>query len=324
MRVYISGNNVSDWVNGDNDSLDKFLIDNGHTVDISISSHTDSVLFLNWSTRCLRDLRQSERLGIPRVLIITEPSVVIPAYRNRRLMSRFSAKLEFGRPKLGVPYPQQFNLQYFDFEDRLDEVVAVAGKKESYVSGELYSLRTDAFSQIDGLSLFGTGWDARGLQSIVSNLKQFLIAIVSRQRISLRPLSHVFVPSSLRVDQVPNKLEAMSRYKYALVIENSEEYVSEKLLDAMMAGCVPVYVGGDPGAFGIPDELYVKSEPSVEKILQGIVQARNIEYSRWKFSAIEFLNSQFVSEARSGEKANWRIMTALIVATASAPSPKDS
>lgn len=324
MHIYISGNNVSDWVNSGNDSLDKFLIDNGHTVDISISSHTDSVLFLNWSTRCFRDLRQSERLGIPRVLIITEPSVVIPAYRNRRLMSRFSAKLEFGRPELGVPYPQQFNLQYFDFEDRLDEIVAVAGKKESYVSGELYSLRTDAFSQIDGLSLFGTGWDTGAVKSIVSNLKQFLTAILSRQRISLRPLRHIFVPSSLRVDKVRNKLEAMSRYRYALVIENSEEYVSEKLLDALMAGCVPVYVGGDPGAFGIPDELYVKSEPSVEKIFQGIVQARNVEYERWKLSASEFLTSPSVSVARSGEEANWRIMSALIVATTSAPPPKDS
>lgn len=43
------------------------------------------------------------------------------------------------------------------------------------------------------------------------------------------------------------KQRVLSRYRYNIAVENSfyPAYVSEKIVDAVLAGCVPVYAGGD-------------------------------------------------------------------------------
>jgi len=311
MRIYCSGNNVTDWFNGD-DSLHDFLLSVGHELEKSVAAQTDVVLFLNWSRRCLRDLERAERLGISTVLVMTEPSVVIPAYRDSQLMNRFSAKLEFGRASSAIPYPQRIHLQYFSRENRLDSVVAVAGNKISYVRGELYSLRIDAFSKVDGITLYGAGWKTHLRHQLTTHLKEFVIALSSRQGISLNGLRHLLIPRSLRVASVSKKHEAMSRFKYALVIENSEEYVSEKLLDAVMAGCIPIYVGGMPEVFGVPEELFVRCAPSLKNIRDGIAKAAKLDYKEWRSAARNFLTTPSVSRLRTRKEANMQILRTIV------------
>jgi hypothetical protein len=44
-----------------------------------------------------------------------------------------------------------------------------------------------------------------------------------------------------------DKIKTMSRYKYAIVFENTADcYTSEKYWDAKMAGCEPLYRGQFP------------------------------------------------------------------------------
>ena len=65
------------------------------------------------------------------------------------------------------------------------------------------------------------------------------------------------MPRTARSD---SKIETLRRYKYCVAIENSEDrhYVSEKVYDAFVAGCVPIY-------FGAPNVLdYV---PHVDAII---------------------------------------------------------
>ena len=44
-----------------------------------------------------------------------------------------------------------------------------------------------------------------------------------------------------------DKLRTLRRYRFNLAFENSDlpGYVTEKLLDALKGGCVPLYIGGD-------------------------------------------------------------------------------
>lgn len=62
---------------------------------------------------------------------------------------------------------------------------------------------------------------------------------------SQRPLSIQPVSGSPDRDQQRNNAELFSRYRYALVMENTDipGYVSEKILDAFLSGAVPVYYG---------------------------------------------------------------------------------
>ena len=50
------------------------------------------------------------------------------------------------------------------------------------------------------------------------------------------------MPRSARAD---TKIDTLRRYKFCVAVENSEmpHYVSEKVFDSFVAGCVPVYFG---------------------------------------------------------------------------------
>lgn len=50
------------------------------------------------------------------------------------------------------------------------------------------------------------------------------------------------MPHTARAD---SKIDTLRRYKFCVAIENSEDkhYVSEKIYDALVAGCVPIYFG---------------------------------------------------------------------------------
>jgi hypothetical protein len=57
-----------------------------------------------------------------------------------------------------------------------------------------------------------------------------------------------------------HKLKTYSNYKFALTFENCDNavgYISEKILDAFMAGIVPVYWGAPNVADHIPQECFI-------------------------------------------------------------------
>jgi hypothetical protein len=79
----------------------------------------------------------------------------------------------------------------------------------------------------------------------------------------------------------------------SIVIENSSDYVSEKIFDSFSAGCIPIYVGPDLNEYEIPRNLYIQAEPSESGVKEGIKKAKKVDYAKW-FSELE---SWFHSEA---------------------------
>jgi hypothetical protein len=88
-----------------------------------------------------------------------------------------------------------------------------------------------------------------------------------------------------------DKLEVYANYKVALVIENSPEYMSEKLLDALFAGCIPVYVGPPVEKFGLPKDLVVESAPNVAALSDAVARAKRMDYAAWLARAVDYLQN---------------------------------
>jgi len=63
-----------------------------------------------------------------------------------------------------------------------------------------------------------------------------------------------------------NKLEVLSSYHASLVIENDSSSLSEKLVDCILAGTIPVYVGSPTSPFGFPESLIIRSEADIESL----------------------------------------------------------
>ena len=75
-------------------------------------------------------------------------------------------------------------------------------------------------------------------------LVRAMAEVLEPQGVALRSFGRCLnnMPRSARAD---TKIDTLRRYKFCVAIENSEmpHYVSEKVYDAFVAGCVPIYFG---------------------------------------------------------------------------------
>ena len=83
----------------------------------------------------------------------------------------------------------------------------------------------------------------------------------------------------------------MAQYKASLVIENSQDYMSEKVLDSLSSATIPIYCGADLSKFGIPENLYVRCEANVESITAATNLAMKMDYLAWRQDLLTWLRS---------------------------------
>ena len=88
----------------------------------------------------------------------------------------------------------------------------------------------------------------------------------------------------------------MGEYRTALVIENSINYVSEKIFDAFLAGCIPVYVGPELDQYEIPKNLYIQAKPNYESVITAMSKAQEINFNKWINDLENWLRSDSCKE----------------------------
>ena len=257
------------------------------------------------------ELREIEQLKIPiehRILILQEPKVVLPANYSKRNLKKFNKVVRVGRPpkngSVSLFWPQfwpKIEIEY-DFGSRINTGAALmASNHLSLVENELYSLRRRCVYTMPDLYVFGKGWN----QKLTSKVKQLLICLRSLLRhptkISPKSLSHWFSDLNKIVSSPVDKLNTLQEFKINLVIENSAEFLTEKLFDAFFARCIPVYVGPRISDYLIPSHLVVQCEPSVKGIREGIKVAEGMNYQSWLIGLESWLETAETKEIWSAE-----------------------
>lgn len=105
-----------------------------------------------------------------------------------------------------------------------------------------------------------------------------------------------------------NKRKTLLNYVFNLCFENSYEdgYISEKIIDSLMAGCIPIYWGG--GAYlldTIPSDCYVNCRDLEPKqVLQRLLIMPHSEVITYREAGIKFLSSK---KASPFEQKDYRI-----------------
>ena len=112
-------------------------------------------------------------------------------------------------------------------------------------SGNYELRRTLAKHQKDSrLQIFGELWRSSLSAKLRYRLGVLRFALVSRSDFSLRAIMNdTFSRYPNTFGEVEDKHAILKDAKFSVVIENSGDYVSEKLLDSLIEGCIPVYVG---------------------------------------------------------------------------------
>lgn len=238
-----------------------------------------------------RTLRLIAKAGKARktLVLIQEPEVVRPNNKLATIRSSGFRLIEVGRPNPLVRWPNVWpdNLEdnFRIPKERL--AVMVASNKISLIKGELYSLRRKTISENPDLVLAGFGWDNSSGDFALKAMKELAITARWKRFPKITGLSSPVAGRKL-VRPVANKINFVSQFKVSVVIENSLEYQSEKLLDALLAGTIPVYVGPDPRVFGIPNGL-VNWLGESRDIRSAIDKALSQDFKTWSSLARSWL-----------------------------------
>ncbi len=136
----------------------------------------------------------------------------------------------------------------------------IVSNKSSNFKNELYSEREKLVrwfekNYIEDFSLYGFGWNRfrfsgsmpiRALNR-VPYLPEIVNMLFGKKFASYKGM-------------VRDKSETMKKYRFAIAYENvkgENGYITEKIFDAMMAGCVPVYLGAKNILDYIPQECFI-------------------------------------------------------------------
>ena len=313
MKVLFVGRNYSQGLKeSDPTSIVEVARSLGMELVSSLSEQPDLLICVDFVDQVIPVVRRASRIGITTVLIINEPAVVVPQHAQHKFLGLFDRVIRVGRPdeRPVLKWPQTWREEQIEVI-RERKAVIVNADKWSFVSGQLYWLRAAISAKSDDVAVYGHGWERNILVRLAHRAFELLRTLRSGVVPNLKGVRYLAAMPRNFMGKAGDKITTMSNYKVALVIENSRELMTEKLFDALFAGCIPIYVGPRTESFGIPESLIIRCEDtsleSLSKVLAKALQADHVAHSKairdfleeprtesWKsFTAI----SQILSEA---------------------------
>ena len=244
----------------------------------------------------------------PAVLVLQEPSVVRPQNYRTDYLKHMSMVIDVGRSPLAsksrINWPQRWTLEHLvspkiASSERIDRFAIVNANKMSFAKGELYTLRRIAAQKSSDIDVWGFDWDMPWFRRATKAFEELLIHLKHGFGIKPAAINGWFRSPLSFKGASEDKLSTLASYKYALVIENSIEYMSEKLFDSLFAGTFPIYVGPNPVDFGMPEFVAICAKPDIDSIMKAIEQARKVDLNLWRASVLEWLKSEGVKQAWS-------------------------
>jgi len=166
--------------------------------------------------------------------------------------------------------------------------VVISGNKSASHPLELYSERLKAIRWFeryhpDHFDLFGIGWDLHNFSGFLRPLNRLhvLRRLVAENRPSYRGRVH-------------SKIEVLSQYKFSICYENAggvQGYVTEKMLDCLFSGCVPIYLGATNISRHFPRDCFIdkNSFPDYEALFDYMESMNESERQRFVEAGIDFV-----------------------------------
>ncbi|TPD55172.1 MAG: hypothetical protein C9355_04825 [Thalassolituus maritimus] len=205
-------------------------------------------------------------------------------YLEKRNFRKFNYTHKLNRPYNFRNYP--------GFTDRKLCTLISANKMTEHPR-ELYSERLKAIAWFENnaaedFDLYGVGWD------------QFPNDGRLRSRVlnKLAPFTNFMKKSYPSYKgMVESKNQTLRNYRYSICFENASGYpgyISEKLFDSLMAGCVPIYYGAPNVADYIPEGCYIdfRDFTSYHDLYDYLIVASSDEFYSRQREIESFLNSE--------------------------------
>lgn len=214
-----------------------------------------------------------------KVLLLLEPEVVNPRIYQPRIMEYFDLVIPFSPwraralclnewvyfPVRSIGKPEN------PFNERSRNLAIINANKFSSSPLSNYGLRRKCIRVLEktdySYDVYGFDWDINFenefKKRIISSrdfLKNKKIISLSESLLSWTPKKCVYR------GHAEDKFTTLKDYQFSIVIENQSDYVSEKLIDVLHAGAIPIYIGPKLDLF-LPQIASCVFEVSKEQLL---------------------------------------------------------
>jgi hypothetical protein len=245
-----------------------------------------------------------------RILILWEPKIVVPRTYSPKTLNKYGkiftpsvdwAK-ELGAEKFLWPQLDLKNNKpnFSNWELRQNKASIVLANKFSSTQGELYSLRRQIAyktQDLELLDLYGSKWNLGFIYDFRHYFGNLIRTPLNRINFSSsRYLMRKFRNFKGLSD---NKFKTMGSYRISVVIENSADYISEKLFDSVSSGAVTIYVGPKIVKYGLDENAVIQCEPNANKIIEKIKEIQSLsakkqlDLAKLQFSALLISSSSW-------------------------------
>jgi hypothetical protein len=277
---------------------------------------------LNHNWKSLQE--QTKHGSFPtRILIRLEPPSVFPAQYTPKVEETYDLLFNPGRPQQNqedfIPWPYQFQknplkpqiepptileilnqkiddgqFDYNNWRERQIFCAMVSANKISPNGSGNYELRRTLAKKLKDprFQIFGELWRSSLLAKLRYRLGVLRFALASNSDFSLRAiLKDTFSRYPRAFGEIEDKHAILKDSKFSVVIENSGDYVSEKLLDSLIEGCIPIYVGPHFEGTNLGEELVIRTATGPEGLMD-FLEGLSPETIKNRLSSIrEFLLS---------------------------------
>lgn len=265
------------------------------------------------------------------VLLRLEPAAVFPAQYKSRIESLYGLIVTPGsfRSSLVIPWPYYFNqnplhpdsnspelrgvvsrainqniFKFEQWDQRPIKLSLIASNKVSPTFENNYKLRRRLAKSLpkETFEIYGALWNSTLSSRIRHRVGVLKFALQSKTMPNLFEIyGNLFRKYPAAVGVVRDKHEIVRKSKFSLIIENDNNYVSEKLIDALLGGSIPIYYGGDYQRVGIPRELVIADLNSEREVVDFIDNISKEEILNFQLKVQEWLQSPSFFQVWAGD-----------------------
>ncbi len=199
-----------------------------------------------------------------------------------------------------INFPNEIAIEddFIDYERRKIDFVLIAGNKTLRVKSphDLYSERVRIIKYLEkegyNFHLYGHGWSNVAAKSdFLNKLTRLLL------KYTIIPLG--FKNFKSYRGSIKHKKDILRSAKFCICYENVSGYngyITEKIIDSFMSGCVPVYWGANNITDHIPSSTFVdrRNFASNKDLVKYLNNIEENEYTKYQQNIRQFLTSEKV------------------------------
>lgn len=214
-----------------------------------------------------------------RVLVCYEPESVMPLQYRKSVRNLYSSVVVSSPLQTVGPMDKWIIMGNITIEQVEHVLASTGGTKEtqrdllfgmlnenkfSWVPGNQYRRRIQVLNilakQNYPVVLGGAKWDMTGPKLFKAKVLSLAHCLSQRRMPDLTEVlgPHKTLGCIELLGRVDHSGDFLGRLKYQLVIENDRNYISEKLMDAIAYGTVPLYSGAPLDLFGLPEGICIR------------------------------------------------------------------